>query len=362
MAANPRYRAGWFHRLIFGEGYRSLWTAPIEVEVLDLETFSGGMTPRKRGGGKQTQSLSFLTFECAARREWKFRSIDRDLSPVLSSDLQGTFVDALVQDQVSSAHPLGPLVVDPLARALGILGVPHRLVLLPDAERLGPFREEFGGTLGFLEEKARAEDPITPGFENFHKLLDTVELWERLDQHPEEKVDAEAFLLARLFDLLINDFDRHKDQWQWARRMGSQRWEPVPEDRDQAFVRYSGLALSLIRPSQPRLVNFGPDYASILGLTWQSRFLDRRHLAELDWSQWQDVITMIQSRITDSVIDEAIGRLPAEYRKIAGDKTAAACAIFQRRPESSTSSSPKMSRFTAPTRPIESPWRPRTTR
>ncbi len=321
IAAGRHYQAGPLHRFFFGEGYRSLWQAPFKVEVLDLGSFAGGLTPRKKGGGKQTQSL---TFEDREGREWKFRSIDKDPSAVLPEELRSTFVDALVQDQVSSAHPLGPLMVDPLAEAVGILGVKHRLFLLPDDARLGEFRKEFGGTLGFLEEKIRSEKPVTPGFEDYHKLLDTVELWKRLDEHPGEKVDAPALLRARLFDLLINDFDRHKDQWQWARRKGTDLWQPVPEDRDQAFVRYSGLVLSLIRPSQPRLVDFSPNYPSIFGLTWQGRFVDRRHLSELEWPQWQEAIRSIQSGITEASIDDAVGRLPEEYRRITSGRTAQA--------------------------------------
>lgn len=319
VAAGPHYRAGAFHRFFLGEGYRSLWQAAIEVEVLDLGSFAGGLTPKKRGGGKQTASL---TFECSEGREWKFRSIDKDPSAVLPEELRDTFVDALVQDQVSSAHPLGPMVVDPLAEAVGILGAKHRLVLLPDDARLGEFRKEFGGRLGFIEEKIRAEKPVTPGYEDFHKLLDTVQLWKRLEEHPEEKVDAQALLRARLFDLLINDFDRHKDQWQWARRKGTDLWQPVPEDRDQAFVRYSGLALAMIRPSQPRLVDFGPKYPSIFGLTWQGRFIDRRHLAELEWPQWEEAIRAIQKGITEATIDGAVNRLPEEYRQITAGRTA----------------------------------------
>lgn len=321
VAAGRHYRAGALHRLIFGEGYRSLWTAAIDVEVLDLGTFAGGLRPKKRGGGKQTLSL---TFECSEGREWKFRSIDKDPSAVLPEELRETFVDALVQDQVSSAHPLGPIVVDPLAEAVGILGATHRLVQLPDDERLGAFRKEFGGRLGFIEEKIRAENPVTPGFESFHKLLDTVDLWKRLDEHPEEKVDAKALLRARLFDLLINDFDRHKDQWQWARARGSSLWQPVPEDRDQAFVRYSGLVLALIRPSQPRLVDFGPRYPGIFGLTWQGRFVDRRHLSELEWPQWEEAIRHIQDHITEDTIDLAVNRLPEEYQQITRGRTATA--------------------------------------
>jgi hypothetical protein len=321
VAAGRHYKAGSLHRLFFGEGYRSLWQAAIEVDVLDLDTFAGGLQARKKGGGKQTHSL---TFESRDGREWKFRSIDKDPSAVLPEDLRETFVDALVQDQISAAHPLGPLMVDPLADSLGILSAKHRLVLLPDSERLGVFRKEFGGTLGFIEEKIRAEDPVTPGFEGFHKLLDTVELWKRLGEHPEEKVDAKALLRARLFDIFINDFDRHKDQWRWARRRGTQLWQPVPEDRDQAFVSYSGLVMSLVRFSQPRLVDFRANYPGIFGLTWQGRFIDRRHLSELEWKDWEEAIRFIQSHITDAIIDDAVERLPEEYRQITSGRTAAA--------------------------------------
>ncbi len=332
VKAGSHYEAGSLHRFFFGEGYRSLWTSAFEVEVLDLGSFAGGLTPKKRGGGKQTASL---TFECSEGRQWKFRSIDKDPSAVLPEELRDTFVDALVQDQVSAAHPLGPLVVDPLAEAAGILSAKHRLVMLPDDERLGEFRKEFALKLGFIEERIRAEErPVTPGFEDFHKLLDTVDLWKRLDEHPEEKVDAPALLRARLFDLLINDFDRHKDQWQWARKKGTDLWQPVPEDRDQAFVRYSGLVLSLVRPSQPRLVDFGPRYPGIFGLTWQGRFVDRRHLAELEWPQWQEAIKSIQTRINDATIDAAVSQLPEEYRQITAGRTASALkARLKRLPE-----------------------------
>ncbi|MEO5762601.1 MAG: hypothetical protein ABIR28_09855 [Vicinamibacteria bacterium] len=317
MAAGRRYRAGLLHRWVLGEGYRRLWGTSIEVEVLDLAPSPGGLTPKKKGGGKQTKSL---TLESADGRQWKFRSIDKDTSALVEKDLRGTFVDGLVQDQISAAHPLGPLMVDPLQEALGIPGSKHRLVLLPDDERLGEFRKDFGGTLGFIEEKIKAE--VTPGFEDYDKLLDTVEVWARLDEHPEESVDAKALLKARLFDIFINDFDRHKDQWQWARRKGSNVWTPIPEDRDQAFVRFSGLAITLIRPTQPRLVDFGRNYPGIFGLTWQGRFVDRRHLASLEWPQWEEVVKEVQAAISDNLIDEVVTRLPKEYQPFTSEKTA----------------------------------------
>src|SRR5690349_15777850 len=40
-----------------GANYRKEWTTPITVPVINLGSEHGGLTPVKRGGGKQTKSL-----------------------------------------------------------------------------------------------------------------------------------------------------------------------------------------------------------------------------------------------------------------------------------------------------------------
>ena len=55
--AGRRYAADPIFKALWGPHYRKLWATPIEVEVLDLGRFSGGLTPKKKGGGKQTKSL-----------------------------------------------------------------------------------------------------------------------------------------------------------------------------------------------------------------------------------------------------------------------------------------------------------------
>jgi hypothetical protein len=320
VVAAPRYQAGALHKFLLGPTYRRLWTTPVEVEVLDLRTFHGGLKPAGKGGGKQTTTLKF---ESADGREWRFRSVDKDPTPALPVELRDSFVDQLAQDQISAALPGGDLIVDGLAEAAGIPYLPHRLVVLPDDPLLDKFREEFAGMLGSFEEDLRLETPVTPGFEAFTENLNTVELWEQLDEHPEESADARAFLKARLFDLLIGDYDRHNDQWEWLRAKGSRVWTPFPKDRDQAFVKFDGLVLALIRPSQPRLVDFEKDYPNIVGLTWQGRFLDRRHLTTLEWPAWQEVAADLQARLTDPAVEAAVQRLPPEYYRIVGARTVA---------------------------------------
>jgi Omp85 superfamily domain len=320
VAAGPQYGAGWCHRFVLGSGYRALWTTPIEADVLEIDSFSGGLVARKKGGGKQTRNL---TLEGADGRKWKFRSVDKDPTSALPEALQNSFVDKLAQDQISASLPANAPVVDRLTDAVGILHVDRRVVVLPDSARLGEFRDEFKGMLGTLEEDPSVEPPVTPGFSGYSRIVETDELEKAMDADARERVDARALLRARLLDLVIGDYDRHRDQWDWAKDAQSGLWVPVPKDRDLAFVRFDGLLLDVIRGSVPRLVDFEERYPSILGLTWQARFLDRRHLAELAWPDWSEAARVVQERLTDAVIDEAARRLPEAYYALEGEALAA---------------------------------------
>lgn len=310
-----RYQAGSLHRFFLGSGYRRLWATPIQVPVLDLATFAGGLKVDEKGGGKQTKALKF---DGADGREWKFRSIDKDPSPVLPKALQTGVANDVVQDQISASHPGNSLVVDALARAAGIPVVPRLLVVLPDDARLGEFRKEFAGLLGTLEQDPSVKPPVTPGFERFSDLQETVELWETMEKDPREQVDAAALVHARLFDLVIGDYDRHKDQWDFGKDRTTGRWVPVPKDRDLAFVNFDGVVLALARPGAPRLVKFEDEFPSIFGLTWQARFVDRRLLAGLSWAEWDAAARALQSELTDAVIDDAVRRMPPPMYAIDG--------------------------------------------
>jgi hypothetical protein len=304
--------------LVFGSEYRDLWSAEIRVPILNLDTTGGGLTPTTAGGGFQTKSLRFRGNDGL---EYSFRSVDKDLD-VLPPGFEGTIVERLVQDQTSSAHPVGPALAAPLMKAAKILHSEPRLVVLPDDPALGDFRERFAGTLGFFEERAITEHAVP--FAGAVEITDSDDLFSRIRADPDNRVDARVLLKARLFDLLIGDWDRHRGQWGWARIADEpvNYWVPIPEDRDQAFVRFDGLLMSMGRVSTPQLVNFGDRYPNMLGLTWNGRELDRWFLTELQWPAWDSAATSLQGLLTDSVIDSAVAQLPDAYRDIDGMRMA----------------------------------------
>jgi hypothetical protein len=328
VVPGARYKKGGFHRFFFGAHYRDLWTTPIEAERLDLATFDGGLQATKRGGGEQTKSLRFKTPD---GRQYAFRSIDKDPELALPPILRKTVVQGIVQDQISAAHPAGPLIVAPLLSAAGVLTDEPRIVVLPQRDpRLGKFEDEFGGMLGILELRP-TEGEDEGSFQGAKEVIDTDELFDRLENSPRNQVDTRAFLAARLIDLFVGDWDRHRNQWRWA-RFGDEetrRWIPIPRDRDQAFVRYDGFLLTIARTTLPQFVNFGPSYPGMLGLTWNGRDVDRRVLVDLERPVFDSIAKALQSRLTNNVIESAVAKLPAPYHRL--DSTRLANALKERR-------------------------------
>lgn len=327
IAAGSRYEAGGFHRFLFGDNHREAWLATIRVPVLNLETFQGGLVPTEVGGGMQTVSLHL---ESADGREFVFRSIDKNLTQVVPPSLQGSLIHDLIQDQTSSMHPFGALVAASLLEAAKIPHVKPYLAVMPDDPRLGEFREQFAGVLGLLEERPNEGPDDTRGFAQSTKITGTETLFEGLNADPDNRVDALAYLEARLFDMWINDWDRHTDQWRWIYRARGEDslWTPVPRDRDQAFVRFEGLLIQIGRLLYPKLIPFDSTYPSLRGLTANSADLDFRLLAGLERSAYDSLAQVLQARFSEEVIGRAMTLLPGIVQAI--DSAAIANRLISR--------------------------------
>ncbi len=313
-----RFKMGSFGRWVYGSDYRQLWTTPIELPVLDLDAVGGGLSPMRPGGAGQSISLHFMGKD---GRRYTVRSIDKDPSKRLMEELKDTVVEDVIQDLVSAHLPAAGLVVDRLMEATGVLHAPHRLVVIPDDPRLGSFREEYAGLIGTLQEHPSEAPGDEPGFAGSRKVSGTERLYEGLEESPCERVDARAYLKARMIDFLIGDSDRHRGQWRWARFPAGDcyTWLPVPEDRDKAFIDLDGQLMKLVRRIEPKFVRFQERYPNHRGLSRTGWELDRRLLAELEWSAWEAVVATVQSELPDPVIDDAVRRLPEPLYAQVGD-------------------------------------------
>ncbi|HEU0014360.1 MAG TPA: hypothetical protein VFQ45_11785, partial [Longimicrobium sp.] len=318
VVAGERYRESSLHEMLFGSSYRDVWTTPVRVPLLDPDTL-GGLTPTELGGGNQTISLRF---RAGNGREYAFRLAAKRPGQSMPPDLQNTLVHDIVQDQISSTNPAGALVVDRLLDAVGILHVEPALFVMPDHPFLGQFRDQFSGQLGLFEERPGEEAEGTAVFAGAQEIEGTEDLLEKMREDPAHRPELREYAAARLMDIFMGDWDRHADQWRWARydRGGLHAWRPIPRDRDYAFVDYDGLVVGLGRGRVPQVVSFDEDpVRAIPGLTYNAQVLDRMLLGPLPGAAWDSIAQSLRARLTDPVIDAAVAALPDEYEALVGD-------------------------------------------
>ncbi len=332
-AANPRYAAGPLKTILLGSHHRDAWAAPVRLQVLDLGRVAGGLTPRQRGGGLQTTSLRLRGGD---GHEYVLRSVDKDPSSTVPANLQGTFATDLVQDQIASLHPYGALIIPPLARAAGVYHTNTRAVFVPDDPRLGLYREVFAGKIALFEERPDEDESDVPSFGRARNVVSAFRLYRELDDDNDHRVDQRAFARARLFDMLLADWDRHRDQWRWAAfepyeldpslegeaRKEGKIYRPIPRDRDWAFNKMNGLFPSLAGYFDPKFQDFAEHYGYLRGLTLNGLEQDRRLLNALPRPAWIEIADSLRAALTDDVIDEAVRAWPDPLYERGGDETA----------------------------------------
>lgn len=316
VKANGRYGASGVHRLMMGDGYRDVWATPIKVPVLDLKTYAGGLKATEVGGTAQTKSLRLVG---ANGWTYTFRPVYKDRLAFLEP-FENTIIMDVFRDGLSALHPTGPLAAAPFMAAAGVLHPTPVLYVLPNDPALGEFREDFAGRLGALEEHASMPEE-GPGLGGALDMLSWDDLLKRLNKDARTRVDARKLLTARLMDMLMNDNDRHRDQWKWAllQRNDSGPWIPIARDRDAVFVHHDGLVLKLVRKVKPDVVEFQPTYPNLRAFAGVAIDFDQRLLIGLEKPVWDSVATWLKSRITDSVIDAAIRNMPREYYPLSAD-------------------------------------------
>ena len=318
VVSGEQYAAGGLFMTFMGRGYRNLWTTPIKVPVADLATWGGGgLTPFDVGGGLTTKTLHLRG---ADGRRYVLRSVDKTIG-ALEEDLQGTPVEAVLQDQLSSFHPSGAMITARLLEAVDVLHPQPVLVQVPDSPLLGEYREEFAGMLALFEERPDDLPAGEAGFAGSRRIEQTPNLFDELEEDPGDRVDLHELLKARLIDILVGDRDRSENNYLWARfddADGGFVWRPIPRDRDQAFVQFDGFLKGLARRYDPRLVRFEEDYPDIGALTRNAWDIDRNLLVGLDRATWDATVEEVRTEITDAVISDAVSRMPREHYALVG--------------------------------------------
>ncbi len=318
VAANLLYKASPLKKIMQGEQFREAWATPITVPIAFLDTLKGGLKVIEEGGGKQTHSLEL---EDKRGIRYTLRSLSKDpvkLVPEMAKELG---LENIVVDGVSAQHPYAALVVAKLSEAAEVLHTNPKLMFIPKQNTLGKLNDKYGNRLYFLEFESEGKVNWT-ALKDIKEIMDNESLLKlKLEKGNAVKIDQNALIRARLFDLLIGDWDRHAKQWGWAvqEKDGKFTAIPVPTDRDNAFFNLGGVIPSLVANdiAHPKVQTFEKEIGFLPGLV--SEF-DEYFLRSCSLEQFKQEATKLKELMTDSKIESSFKIWPKEIDSIEGPK------------------------------------------
>jgi hypothetical protein len=303
VAIAPEYNdVGKVHRFFLGENYRKFWAEPVPMRVLHLKTEKGGLEIVKLGGGMQTRSLRLKDI---SGREWVLRTIQKYPERGLPENLRPTIAKDIVQDQVSTGHPFGALVVPALAETLELPHSNPEIVYVGDDPGLGEYQKTFANAAYLFEERSPFETEKTDATDKAQR---------KVERDNDTRFNEKLTLRARLLDMVIGDWDRHEDNWRWLpeKSKGETLYWPVPRDRDKVFYKTSGLLPWFLSHQwlKSNLQPYSENIRDIKGWNFNARYVDRYFLSQLDENDWKEEIGYVQEKITPDLVEMAMRAFP----------------------------------------------------
>ncbi|MEJ2583849.1 MAG: hypothetical protein P8Z38_02020 [Robiginitalea sp.] len=314
--------------MLWGKRYRRYYGTGVAVPAVRLDTLYGGLVPVRKGGGQQTKSLRLRH---TSGKEYVMRALRKQAEQYLQAlafkdryimgEFEGTVPISLLQDLYTGAHPYAPFTLNPLADSLQIYHTNPVLMYVPKQPALGKYNRDFGDELYMIEEHVSGGHDLS-SFGYADDIESTYKLLERLREDEKYTVDTDAYIRARLFDMLIGDWDRHQDQWRWAefpqKDSGKVIFRPIPRDRDQVFSIMGdgsiGWLLTRLVPGLRKMEGFAPEIRDVRTFNTNPFTLDRALLSQVTLDNWLEQATFIQEKVTPELMDQALEGFPAEVR------------------------------------------------
>ncbi|MBS7564953.1 metallophosphoesterase [Mucilaginibacter sp. Bleaf8] len=307
VKARPEFdQVSKIHRKLYGENYRKEWAAPVKLPVIRISEAKGGLTPVQLGGIHQTKSL---ILKDSQGKQWVLSSIEKYPEVILTQSQRETLAKSWLRDAMSAQHPYATLMAPVLANAVK---VPHTNPVIgwvsPDG-KLGYYEKIFAGKICILEE-------YNPG----NRSVNTGNMLKQLDRDNDNLVDTAEFFKARLLDWFMGDWDQQADQWRWQNRSadGHKYYFAVPRNRDQAFYVNEGIIPKINSRMwvAPYLKGYASGADDVNFFYFSGRTLNSRYLAGLDHDNWMRLTQYVAASLTDSVLQAALRKLPAEAYRI----------------------------------------------
>lgn len=310
-------KTNWYKRA-WGKLYREQYSKIVAVPQVYLDTLHGGMTPLS-----QSPELPFRTLLLKAKngQEYEMRALRKSATRFIQetafkdqpieNDFRDTYTESFILDVYTIAHPYTPLAVPHLQKAVQLPYIRPELIYVPKQQALGSFNNEFGDELFYLQPVSQT---LQKGKSATVDFIPTEQVLHSIHSSEKAQVDQSLYLRSRLFDMLIGDWNRGADQWNWQRKLQGKDtvYIPVARNHDYAFSKVDSRLLKLILniPAFRHIKGFDKKFPVETWFNHEAYPLDLALVPQATWADWQKEVDFLRQHLTPSVVQHAFAQMP----------------------------------------------------
>ncbi|MBD9166533.1 MAG: hypothetical protein EGQ00_05740 [Parabacteroides johnsonii] len=301
---------------LWGVHYRALYSTPVTADAVTLQTLQGGMEIME-----QAEDFHALILSNRQNRLYMLKPLGGSTSFLESkffreiynrNDFKGTYLDEFIGDAYTIINPYTFLAADRMAQASGLNFNDPRIYFMQGGE-VGDTIADGTGIRNRLVSLRNVPDTATQ-----KNILSTGDLLKQIRQNKSRQVNQEEYITGRLYDMLIGDWNKIPENWNWQAvyTADSILFSPIVIDRSHAFTKIDGLLFKRMLKvlGLGFITNYSNHPKDIGEINTLGYTLDMALASSADESVWTTQALALQKSLSDSVIDEAFSTLPPEIQ------------------------------------------------
>lgn len=301
---------------VWGKHYRELYTIPVSVGSSTLNSLFGTLKVTE-----QAPEFHGLYMVDKRGRNYLVKPLSGSSSFLQSeffqemynkNDFKNTYLDSFIGDAYTIVNPYTFIASDYMAKVLDLNSNNPRLYYIAR-----------NATSDTIIDGTEIQDKLVsimnvPDLAIRKDIISTGDLLKKLQDDKSHAVDQYLYIRERLFDMLIGDWNKTPENWNWQRSVVDDKivYKPIVIDRSHAFMKVDGLLTSqMLSVLSLGFISDYKDHISNLKKFNKLGFtLDVALTAQSERTDWLRQAKYLRNLLTDSVVDYAFARLPKEIQ------------------------------------------------
>lgn len=226
---------------LWGTHYRILYSIPILTNSVTLSTLLGGVKVMDQADSfhglylKDKNDNLFLLKPLGGATS--FLESDFFQEMYNKKDFDGTYLDTFIGDAYTIINPYTFTAADYMAKQVGLSSRNSRIYYM---QRSTAKDTVYDGSS--IQNKLVCVIDV-PDVNDQKNILSTKDLLDTLKVDKSNRVDQTEYIRTRLYDMLIGDWNKVPENWNWqaVQERDSIRFLPIVIDRNHAFTKVDGI-------------------------------------------------------------------------------------------------------------------------